>query len=169
MLDISASVSILKWDMWFLQRCCWICRSYGIWRRVCGPRATAVPSKRREPFTQRHIVISQTSIFRYIRFVRSVVSFGKLWRHACRLYNAKGKCAGAVTKLKHCGTDNSTLLNWTLPLCWYFWSSAVTQCFSTARPREILLELITNLNVILYLSTHHTVHIIVLILFMIMP
>ena len=36
-------------------------------------------------------------------------------------------------------------------------------------PREILLELITNLNVILYLSTCHTVHIIVLILFMIMP
>jgi len=35
--------------------------------------------------------------------------------------------------------------------------------------REILLELITNLNVILYLSTCHTVHIIVLILFMIMP
>ena len=34
--------------------------------------------------------------------------------------------------------------------------------------REILLELITNLNVILYL-TCHTVHIIVLILFMIMP
>ena len=36
-------------------------------------------------------------------------------------------------------------------------------------PREILLELITNLNVILYLSTCHTVHIIVLIIFMIMP
>ena len=36
-------------------------------------------------------------------------------------------------------------------------------------PREILLELITNLNVILYLSTCHTIHIIVLILFMIMP
>jgi len=35
-------------------------------------------------------------------------------------------------------------------------------------PREILLELITNLNVILYLSTCHTVHISVLILFMIM-
>ena len=35
-------------------------------------------------------------------------------------------------------------------------------------PREILLQLITNLNVILYLSTCHTVHIIVLILFMIM-
>ena len=35
-------------------------------------------------------------------------------------------------------------------------------------PREILLELITNLNVILCLSTCHTVHIIVLILFMIM-
>jgi len=34
---------------------------------------------------------------------------------------------------------------------------------------EILLELITNLNVMLYLSTCHTVHIIVLILFMIMP
>ena len=34
-------------------------------------------------------------------------------------------------------------------------------------PREILLELITNLNAILYLSTCHTVHIIVLILFMI--
>ena len=32
-------------------------------------------------------------------------------------------------------------------------------------PRETLLELITNLNVILYLSTCHTVHIIVLILF----
>jgi len=29
-------------------------------------------------------------------------------------------------------------------------------------PREILLELITNLNVILYSSTCHTVHIIVL-------
>jgi len=36
-------------------------------------------------------------------------------------------------------------------------------------PRESLLELINNLNVILYLSTCHTVHIIVLILFMIMP
>jgi len=36
-------------------------------------------------------------------------------------------------------------------------------------PREILLELITNLNVILYLSTCHTVHISVLLLFMIMP
>ena len=36
-------------------------------------------------------------------------------------------------------------------------------------PREILLELITNLNVILYLSTCHTVHISVLILFIIMP
>ena len=36
-------------------------------------------------------------------------------------------------------------------------------------PRESLLELITNLNVILYLSTCHTVYIIVLILFMIMP
>jgi len=35
--------------------------------------------------------------------------------------------------------------------------------------QEILLELITNLSVILYLSTRHTVHIIVLILFMIMP
>ena len=33
-------------------------------------------------------------------------------------------------------------------------------------PREILLELITNLNVILYLSTCHTVHISVLIVFM---
>jgi hypothetical protein len=36
-------------------------------------------------------------------------------------------------------------------------------------PREILLELITNLNVILYLSTCHTVHRSVLIIFMIMP
>jgi len=36
-------------------------------------------------------------------------------------------------------------------------------------PREILLKLITNLNVILYLSTCHTVRIIVLILFTIMP
>ena len=36
-------------------------------------------------------------------------------------------------------------------------------------PRQILQELITNLNVILYLSTCHTVHITVLILFMIMP
>ena len=36
-------------------------------------------------------------------------------------------------------------------------------------PREILLELITNLNVILYLSTCHTVHVIVPILSMIMP
>jgi hypothetical protein len=36
-------------------------------------------------------------------------------------------------------------------------------------PREILQELITNLNVILYLSTCHTVQTIVLILFMIMP
>jgi len=35
-------------------------------------------------------------------------------------------------------------------------------------PREILLELITNLNVILYLSPCHTVYITVLILFMIM-
>ena len=36
-------------------------------------------------------------------------------------------------------------------------------------PREIRLELITDLNIILYLSTCHTVHIIVLILLMIMP
>jgi len=36
-------------------------------------------------------------------------------------------------------------------------------------PQEILLEFITNLNVIIYLSTCHTVHISVLILFMIMP
>jgi len=36
-------------------------------------------------------------------------------------------------------------------------------------PREILLELIANLNVILYLSACHTVYISVLILFMIMP
>jgi len=36
-------------------------------------------------------------------------------------------------------------------------------------PREILLELITSLNVILYLSTCHTVHVSVLILFIIMP
>jgi len=34
--------------------------------------------------------------------------------------------------------------------------------------QEILLELITNLKAILYLSTCHTIHIIVLILFMIM-
>jgi len=34
-------------------------------------------------------------------------------------------------------------------------------------PREILLELVSNLNVILYLSTCHIVRIIVLILFMI--
>jgi len=51
----------------------------------------------------------------------------------------------------------------------------IQQCFSTAGPQpgtglqEILLELITNLNVILYLSTCHTIHISVLILFMIMP
>ena len=36
-------------------------------------------------------------------------------------------------------------------------------------PREILLELITNLNVILYLSPCHTVYTSVLILLMIMP
>ena len=36
-------------------------------------------------------------------------------------------------------------------------------------PQEFLLELITNLNIILYLSTCHTLHIIVLILFIIMP
>jgi len=42
------------------------------------------------------------------------------------------------------------------------------QHFSTAGPR-VLLELITNLNVILYLSTCHTVYVIALILFMIMP
>jgi len=36
-------------------------------------------------------------------------------------------------------------------------------------PQEIFLELISNLNVILYLSTFHTVHISVLIRFMIMP
>ena len=35
-------------------------------------------------------------------------------------------------------------------------------------PRNIILELITNLNVILYLSTCHTLHISALILFMIM-
>jgi len=52
-------------------------------------------------------------------------------------------------------------------------------CFSTAwpkRPEEIaicykisLVQLITNLNVILYLSKFHTVYISVLIIFMIMP
>jgi len=36
-------------------------------------------------------------------------------------------------------------------------------------PREILLELLVNLNVILYLSTCHTVYVSVLILLMIMP
>jgi len=36
-------------------------------------------------------------------------------------------------------------------------------------PREILLVRITNLNVILHMSTCHTVHIFLLILFMIMP
>ena len=36
-------------------------------------------------------------------------------------------------------------------------------------PRGILLELVTNLNIILYLSTCHTAHIIVMILCMIMP
>ena len=36
-------------------------------------------------------------------------------------------------------------------------------------PLEILLEFMTNLNVILYLSACHTVHIFVLILFMMMP
>ena len=36
-------------------------------------------------------------------------------------------------------------------------------------PREIFPEFITNLNIILYLSTCHIVNIIVLILFMIMP
>ena len=36
-------------------------------------------------------------------------------------------------------------------------------------PREIFLELITDLNVMLYLSTCHTLHISVLTLFMIMP
>jgi len=46
---------------------------------------------------------------------------------------------------------------------------SLKQCFSTAGPREVLLELRTNLNVILYLPTCHTIHIIVLILFMIMP
>ena len=58
----------------------------------------------------------------------------------------------------------------------------IVQCFSTAGrgpvpgpginytgPREILLELITDLNVILYLSTCQTVHISVLLLFMTMP
>ena len=66
--------------------------------------------------------------------------------------------------------------------CTLFRTNATDQCFSTAGPRpctgpwhqlywarEILLELITDLNVILYLSAHHTVHIIVLMLFMIMP
>jgi len=56
------------------------------------------------------------------------------------------------------------------------------QCFSTAEPRPgerpeettmcykiSLVQLITNLNVILYLSTCHTVYISVLILFMVMP
>jgi len=42
-------------------------------------------------------------------------------------------------------------------------------CINYTRPREVLLELITNLNVILYLSTCHTVHINVLIHFIIMP
>ena len=40
--------------------------------------------------------------------------------------------------------------------------------FNYTGSREILLESITNLNVILYLSTCHTVHIIVPILFIIM-
>ena len=35
--------------------------------------------------------------------------------------------------------------------------------------QEVLLELITNLDVIIYLSTYHTIHVSVLILFMIMP
>ena len=56
----SCNTAGLKWDMWFSQWCCWGFRPSGIWRRVCGSLAVAVPSKRREPFAQRH-VISQTS------------------------------------------------------------------------------------------------------------
>jgi len=41
--------------------------------------------------------------------------------------------------------------------------------FNYTGPREVLLGLINNLNVILYLSTCHTLYISVLIIFMIMP
>ena len=66
----------------------------------------------------------------------------------------------------------------TVTLCRWPSGTQLQQCFSTAGsrpgtgpwhqlhtgPREIVLELITNLNVILYLSTCHTVHISVLII-----
>jgi hypothetical protein len=45
------------------------------------------------------------------------------------------------------------------------WPEETAICYRISLVRG----LITNLNVILYLSTHHTVHISVLILFMIMP
>jgi len=56
-----------------------------------------------------------------------------------------------------------------------YWALAsITPGFE--RPEEIticykisLVQLITNLNIILYLSTYHTVYISVLIIFMIMP
>ena len=57
----------------------------------------------------------------------------------------------------------------TAMLCHTAYLYDIYQCFSIPGinytvPREILLELIINLNVILYLSTCHTVHIIVLII-----
>jgi hypothetical protein len=67
----SCDTAGLKWDIWFSQQCCWGFRPSGIWRRVCGSLAPAVPSKRREPFAEQHILVSQTSIFRYIRLVCS--------------------------------------------------------------------------------------------------
>jgi len=44
------------------------------------------------------------------------------------------------------------------------WSEETTICYKIS-----LVQLITNLNVILYLSTCHTIYTSVLILFMIMP
>ena len=45
------------------------------------------------------------------------------------------------------------------------WPEETTICYKTS----LVLWLITNLNVILYLSTCHTIHISLLIIFMIMP
>jgi len=84
------------------------------------------------------------------------------------------RCRGEINSKK--SHEKSTVWGWVNP------GVGLDQCFSTTGPRPvpgpgikytglrlILLELITNLNVILYLSTCHTVNIIVLILFMIMP
>jgi hypothetical protein len=89
-----------------------------------------------------------------------------------------------LLELQHCHQDSSQIQRWAFGLT-LGRPNSLHQCFSNAgpsitpgreRPEETtlcykisLVQLITNLNVILYLSTCHTVYISVLILFMIMP